>query len=264
MNIISRHTQPLVFGSDLEISGAYGGAAALPCYWLQYDGAGASNDYVSVNPAGGQVTGNALTIEAWMYLTNSADYSAIARRSIGASNNYALYITPGAAGTATGIFYTRHAVAVADNWILPGLTMTLNAWHHIAATFDGANKRFWIDGNLVGTTPRATALEAVAATMFYVGSATATGTYVVRGRLAHVRISNSVRYLAPGPFATPLSPFTTDATTVLLYNFRNEGGAGVTADDESANLNDGAFKGAGEPAWGGTMAATGPAGWSDV
>ena len=48
--IILRHTQPLIFGSDLEISGAYGGAAAVS-WWLS-GGIVAANCLAAYTPKG--------------------------------------------------------------------------------------------------------------------------------------------------------------------------------------------------------------------
>ncbi|MEN6507052.1 MAG: LamG-like jellyroll fold domain-containing protein [Planctomycetaceae bacterium] len=243
--IILRHTQPLVFGSDLEISGAYGGAApVLPCYYLTFDGA---NDYISL---AGITIAPPFTIVAWTKRTAAWNWDVVIGKN-GAAG-------PILAMSAGNLIYNAFGGAAQSN------ASAALTWTHLAAVcpVGPATMTVFRNGVDVTAAPLGVAVGNLVYNQIGRGNSDA---YCWNGQLAAIGIApgiiNVAALYAAGTFHKPLSAAT---WTVACWNGRTEGGAGVALDDESAGGNDGTFKGAGEPTWGGQMIVGGPAGWSDV
>ena len=93
--------------------------------------------------------GDALTVEAWFKPTIfPGGHPPIARKGSVAESGWG-FDTPG--GKIRGFVYTAPgAAAVAE-----GTTqMTLDAWHHVAMVYDGAEIRIYLDGELEGDVAR--------------------------------------------------------------------------------------------------------------
>ena len=110
-----------------------------PATALRFDGA---NDYVTLPASTPVPTGNSnYTIEAWIKPTAMGSYGIIGWGSYGTDNTVnALRLT------ATGVH---------NYWWNNDLTVTtgslVGAWHHVAATFDGAIRKLYVDGILLGS-----------------------------------------------------------------------------------------------------------------
>lgn len=105
---------------------------------------------------------NGLTVEAWVKPTAMAGWETVVMKERGAFGtgflSYALYAHDGApqAGTFAGpAAYLRMAPATSttDQGVREAshTALPLNAWTHIATTYDGAAMRFYINGQLVAT-----------------------------------------------------------------------------------------------------------------
>lgn len=215
-----------------------GAAVAVPCYYLTFDGL---NDLITL---AGIVLTPPFTIVAWTrrrvtgvthpIVANAADAPYFQLRR-------------------TNMIRLNHKTNTYSNASLT------TAWSHVSVTAPAAaNAAVFRDGVDVSI------VAAVAAAALPYNRIGMSGALLFDGELAAIGIApaalNIPALWAAGTLHRPLDPLT---FTTACWNMRNEGGAGVTLDDESASGNDGTFLGAGEPLWAGTMAAGGPAGWTD-
>lgn len=113
-----------------------------------------STGYVNCGtPAALNVTA-AWTLEAWIYLTATPNGCGVITEFFNATGNVLYEIGFGISTSGSSLtagYYTGSA------WqIVTGTALTLNAWHHIAATWDGTTLRLYADGAQVATaTPTA-------------------------------------------------------------------------------------------------------------
>jgi hypothetical protein len=127
---------------------------------LQFDGI---NDWVTVTDATASpldlTTG--MTLEAWVNPSVSSGWETVLMKERGAAGEgllaYALYSrdgAPRAGGTANPSAYirTNPVLTTTDRAVRGTAAIPLNAWTHLAATYDGANMRYYVNGVLVGTT----------------------------------------------------------------------------------------------------------------
>ncbi|MCD4788575.1 MAG: hypothetical protein K8R37_01145, partial [Bacteroidales bacterium] len=104
-----------------------------------------TNDYLSLG--GNYYQYNAFTTELWVYATDwtpSSDQIIITTNTDGGGEGWKIELQPSSVR-----FYL-----VADNTknITVSTSSLETGWHHIAATYDGANMNLWVDGNLNATT----------------------------------------------------------------------------------------------------------------
>src|SRR5207244_13491338 len=89
-----------------------------------------------------------LTLEAWVLPTAaSTDWTAVLLKERTGGLAYALYAADGAGQPPAG-YINRNGIDVkaATTSVLP-----LNAWSHLAVTYDGAALRFYVNGTQVGS-----------------------------------------------------------------------------------------------------------------
>ena len=154
-------------------TGRYGGA-------LLFDG---SNDRVRVSDSSSLDLTAAATFEAWVYPTAApSGWRTILQKEVdayfftasggGGSGN-----TPTTGGTFNGACCT----------FLSGmLALAANTWTHVAATYDGARLRLYVNGTLVASTPRTGSYQVTAAPLWIGGNAVYGEHF--RGKLDEVRI----------------------------------------------------------------------------
>jgi hypothetical protein len=125
-----------ITGTTWTTSGWFGGA-------LRFDGA---NDWIAVPDAAGLDLRTGMTLEAWVYPTAQSGWRTVILKERPGGLAYALYAYDNA---------PRPAVYVnaggADVAALGGVGLPLNAWTHLAATYDGAILRLYINGNEIGS-----------------------------------------------------------------------------------------------------------------
>jgi hypothetical protein len=108
----------------------------------QYYNGGASTAYINVPHNASLSPTGAITISAWVKATNWSSNRRIIQK--GATNNqWGLH--------ASGSSMRFHLSGASDTDLDYGTLPGTGAWHHVAATYDGANKRLYYDGSEVAS-----------------------------------------------------------------------------------------------------------------
>ncbi len=156
-------------------TGRFGGA-------LLFDGV---NDMATVLDSPVLDLTTAMTIEAWVYPTSNKDdgddgWGAVVLKDGGTDPVYALYGV-GRNGRPTATIATPTEMDVRA-----GSDPPLNAWSHIAVTFDGATLRLYVNGVQVATRARSASIR-TSANPLRIGGASI-GSEYFPGRIDEVRI----------------------------------------------------------------------------
>lgn len=115
---------------------------------------------------------------------------------------------------------------LSNGYFQPDVNLSVKSWHHVAFVLDGNQERFYVDGWLIASRSSNSGNVPDTNTCCMLG-------YGWKGYISSFRISNNARY--SGSSHTPsFSKLTTDANTLLLYNF-NEAPGSTTISDESGN-----------------------------
>lgn len=118
-----------VVGPTWTAAGKYGGA-------LSFDGV---DDYATVPDSAGLDLGSSMTLEAWVRPTASSGWRTVLLKEAGSSLAYSMYSASG----------TNRPSAWIDGSSSIGTTaVPLNAWTHVAATYDGARLKIYTNGAL--------------------------------------------------------------------------------------------------------------------
>jgi len=144
-------------GAVRVAAGKIGGA-------LQFDGV---DDWVTVTDVATTTSPlkltTGMTIEAWVNPSAMNGWETILMKERGVQGegllSYALYAHDGAPlslgqPVPAGYVRVQPTASTSDSAVRGTTKLTLNTWTHLATTYDGANQRFYVNGVLVGTTPR--------------------------------------------------------------------------------------------------------------
>lgn len=206
---------------------------------LNFDGV---NDYVNCgNDASVDITGTAITLEAWVYPTsfqpNIWQGNVINKGDISQAG-YMLRV--GGSGQVNFNFGSFGAW----NELNTGVgVLILNTWQHIAATYDGASVRIYVNGVEVATT-NYTASIASANQPLYLGEDPEYNGRFFPGRIDEARVWNVTRTPAEIMGGMNDEICNTDPSLAAYYRF-NDGVAGgnnagqLLLTDDSGNGNDG-------------------------
>jgi hypothetical protein len=140
--------------------------------------------------------------------------------------------------------------------LLAPATLTLNQWHHFAYVYDGAQERLYLDGSLAASRA-SSGLIANGNGNPFVGAIFRDGGIASSflGLIDTLRISDDARYSGVS-FSAPTGDLSSDANTLLLYNF-DEAPGSTTISDLSGNGHDGTlgtgFDGATSPTFTSTV-----------
>ncbi|HVQ58803.1 MAG TPA: LamG-like jellyroll fold domain-containing protein [Solirubrobacterales bacterium] len=125
------------------ISGATSNAGGKFGRALSFDGV---NDKVDVLDANSLDLTTGMTLEAWVKPTTNSGWRTALMKERGANLLYALYASNGVAPNAENFTAAENAVNAPAVNALP-----LNAWTHIASTYDGTSLKLFVNGTQVGT-----------------------------------------------------------------------------------------------------------------
>ncbi|HEV8633144.1 MAG TPA: LamG domain-containing protein, partial [Chloroflexota bacterium] len=188
---------------------------------LQFDGTSA---YVQVPDSPSLRLSTNLTVEAWVKPSPTSGHRHIIQKDY-----FELALEP--LDTGVQILFEFRANG---QWYQVGSgRLEPSRWYHVAATYNGSTARLFIDGLQVRSAAVSGLIDQSTAPLM-IGQGTGLNDHFP-GLVDEVRISSVVRYTAS--FTAPTAPFTADANTRGLWHF--DEGAGTTAQDASANGNNG-------------------------
>jgi Concanavalin A-like lectin/glucanases superfamily len=175
---------------------------------MRFDGV---NDWVTVADGAANApldVTNRMTIEAWVNPTSLNGWETVVLKERAGDMNYALYAhdgSPDPSGFAVPAGYNRIG---ATNQAVRGTTqIPLNAWTHLAVTYDGTNQRMYVNGNLVSTRPQ-TGNTVVSNNALRIGGNAVWTTEFFGGLIDEVRIYRTVRSQTQiqSDMNTPITP----------------------------------------------------------
>ena len=186
-----RNNNATTGGATFVASGRTGGGNAL-----SFDGV---NDMATVADSNSLDLSSTFTLEAWVRPANSTGWRTVLLKEAGAQMAYELYSNDATANRPAGHFTTpggaiRSATGTA--------TLAVNAWSHIAVTYDGTNMRVYVNGALVRTVARTGAVLASDGVL-HLGGNVVWGGEFFQGLMDDVRIYN--RALSGGEITTDMN-----------------------------------------------------------
>jgi hypothetical protein len=167
-------------GNTGTLSGATWSTAGHSGAALSFDGV---NDRVNVADSTSLDVTSGMTIEAWVYPTALSGWRTVALKERSGGLVYALYAHDNVPAPAV---YAR--VGGVDVRVAGASSLPLNTWSHLAATYDGAALRLYVNGQLVGSQALTGSLQ-VSTGLLRIGGNAVWGEWFA-GRIDDVRIYN--------------------------------------------------------------------------
>ncbi len=165
-----------IFQATWNTGGYFGNA-------LNFDG---SNDYASVPDAASLDLTTGMTLEAWVRPTASSGWRTVLLKENGSELAYALYARE---STNRPSGWIRTNPTSGSSKSTPGTSaLPLNAWSHLATTYDGANLRLYVNGVQVATRAYTGSMY-VSSNPLKIGGNAVWGEYFA-GRIDEVRVYN--------------------------------------------------------------------------
>jgi hypothetical protein len=172
-------------GNTGTLAGATWTTAGQAGRALSFDGV---NDRVNVNDAASLDLTGGMTLEAWVYPTALSGWRTVVLKEMAGGLVYALYAHDNAPWPAAYVRLSGVEVGVTGVSPLP-----LNAWTHLATTYDGTTLRLYVNGVEAGSQAGGGAIQ-VSTGRLRVGGNAVWGEWLA-GRIDEVRIYN--RALSP-------------------------------------------------------------------
>jgi fibronectin type 3 domain-containing protein len=186
---------------------------------LVFDGV---NDWVTVADAATLDLTGGMTLEAWVLpAALGAAWRTVVLKEQPGNYTYALY-----ASTGTSRPSGNAVTGGADHDLRGTATLGLGAWTHLTTTYDGANLRLYVDGNLVGTQAASGSIS-VSSGVLRIGGTNVWPNEFFQGRIDEVRVYN--RALTQGQIQT-------DMATPAAADTRNPSVTAVTPANLAANV----------------------------
>lgn len=204
--------------------------------YLQFDGV---DDFVNLNNM--DVSGSAITLEAIINssdLSNCPDYDCrIISKSTSASgdDHYWMLSTINYVGSTYLRFRLKTNGTTTTQFASIG-AMSNNTWYHVAATYNGATMKIYLDGAEVGSTPKTGTITTNSAVPSWIGgNPPVVNNRPWHGAIDEVRIWNTARTQAQLQ-ANKNNELTGNESGLLAYYKFNEGN-GQTAYDQAGTNN---------------------------
>ncbi len=221
------HTGALVNGASWSTTG---GDPAV-----SFDGV---NDYVDVGSL--DISGNAMTLAAWFRVADldncpAHDCRIISKASGITGNDHYFVLSTMASGEATRLRFGLKTDGVTTMLTSSSGNVPENQWVHVAAVYDGAAMRLYMDGQQVGSKAKTGSITTNSDISCWIGGNPPTDT--VRpwdGQIDDVQVYN--RALSAQEIQQLLGPDPTTAQVVGRWIFYNN--SAFDGDDSSANAAD--------------------------
>ncbi len=202
---------------------------------LIFDG---NDDYISLNNM--DVSGNAITLEA---LINSSDLSncqyqdcRIISKAVGLSTpDHYWMLSTNNSGANTVLRFRLKTNGNSTTLVATTGALSENTWYHVAATYDGAMMRLFLDGTEVGSTAKTGTLTTNSAVGTFIGANPPGIENPWKGEIDEVRIWNTARTQAQIQ-ANSSTELTGNEVGLQAYYQFNEG-SGQTINDQAGNNN---------------------------
>lgn len=221
---------PRVPGGTVSPSPTPTATPAGPPWGLAFDGI---DDRVVV-PANSAFDLQEITVEAWIYPTDlSGEMQIVSHHDHDASQGWVLLVKDQKLEFRV---YTGTTRTVGDG--AAAATVTANAWHHVAGTFNGSTSMSaYVDGVEVDGTGFAPTSTANYDGETVIGASAYNDLFRFEGAIDEVRLSNLERYTG-ATYTRPTAAFTADANTIALWHLEDAPGqaaldsAGAALDGE--------------------------------
>ena len=118
---------------------------------ISFDG---TNDVITIPYNVSLNITTAITLEAWCYATKNTGLQDVISKSNNVNNTS--YIFP---RTDDGWAHVVMYLYIGGWKTLSAVYPSLNAWHHLAATYDGATMKLYVDGTLAASQPQTGAIS---------------------------------------------------------------------------------------------------------
>jgi methionine-rich copper-binding protein CopC len=215
------------FGNHGTISGATWINSGRFGKALKFDGV---NDWVTVPDAASLDLTNGMTLQAWVYPTAAADGTVLTKQTTDGLA-YSLYSYDDVPAPVAYVDATSY-------WAASGAApLPLNAWSHLAATYDGTTLRLFVNGTLAGSRAVGNAILTSAGPL-RIGGNSLWGEYF-QGRIDEVRVYN--RALVASEITSDMNR-RVDPQLMLAYAF--DEGSGTSTTDDSGRGHTGVVSGA--------------------
>jgi hypothetical protein len=215
--------------SSFTFTPVTGGLSARsgPGLALRFDGV---DDYVEAPSYSGLEVSNRITLEAWVYPQNGGTIVSRGHGGDGSITDYILQLVDFGAGIKVGFF-------AAGDWDYSVGSLPVNAWTHVAVTYDGTNKRFYIDGSLDSTSMRAGTIYSSGSPVYVGRQGSVCNCNLFKGQIDELRIWNTVR--TSSEISQNARRSLKGSESGLLAYFRFDETYGIAAEDASVYGNTG-------------------------
>ncbi len=196
---------------------------------LSFDGA---KSYVQVSSNASLALNNHATFEAWVFPSSQPAGTIISRGDggNGALTDYIMQLANMGGVLKLGFFTT-------NGWDYSTGTVPTNTWTHVAVTYDGTNKLFYINGVLDTTANRPGGLFSSGSPVFIGRQGSVCGCNLFKGTMDEVRVWNTVRTASQISQNFKQTLAGTEAGLAAYYKFDYI--FGIIAQDSSTNRNTG-------------------------
>src|SRR4051812_1612418 len=190
---------------------------------LSFDGI---DDHVVVASNSSLTLSSSLSFEAWVFPQEARCNTIISRGDGGGNSDYIFQVGYDGLGNCNARTIGFWA---AGAWDASSSTVPLNAWTHVAVTYDGTNKKFYINGVLDRTVARPGTVYQSESPLYIGRQGSACNCNLFKGQMDELRIWNTVRTGSEISQTISASLTGTETGLAAYYHF-NEGSGLVTAD----------------------------------
>jgi len=205
---------------------------------LTFDG---NNDYIDCGSGNDlNVTDNTITIEAWIYPTDfRANYwesTIVGNDNTNESVTAGYVLRFGGSGQLNFAFGNGSSGTwVANSFLTPAGSLTLNTWQHVAAVYDGSNIKLYINGIEENSYSTSTNIYTSTASCRIGNNANLGGDRYMTGKIDEVRIWDDAR--TKDELRTNMHTELTGSETDLIGYYNLNSTSSTIATDVASNNN---------------------------